>query len=147
MNISTYLRAQLTDHGWTPSELARQAGVSRQYVNSLINGTTTALRLDKAALLARALDVTTDDMVAAIYGDGLGDETVGARIASARGFRRMTQDQLGGLVGVTKQTVSGWERDRRTPDADDLVNLCHALNCSADYLLGLTDGFTDRLPA
>ena len=62
--------------------------------------------------------------------------SIGTRIASVRGFRRMTQDQLGGLVGVTKQTVSGWERDRRTPDADDLVNLCRALNCSVDYLPG-----------
>lgn len=35
--------------------------------------------------------------------------SIGTRIASVRGFRRMTQDQLGGLVGVTKQTVSGWE--------------------------------------
>ena len=37
--------------------------------------------------------------------------SIGTRIVSVRGFRRMTQDQLGGLVGVTKQTVSGWERD------------------------------------
>ena len=35
--------------------------------------------------------------------------SIGTRIASVRGFRRMTQDQLGGLVGVTKQTVSGWQ--------------------------------------
>lgn len=26
--------------------------------------------------------------------------SIGTRIASVRGFRRMTQDQLGGLVGV-----------------------------------------------
>ena len=46
--------------------------------------------------------------------------SLGKRIASMRGFHTMTQDQLGGMVGVTKQTISGWETDRRVPDADDL---------------------------
>lgn len=51
----------------------------------------------------------------------------------------MTQDQLGGLVGVTKQTVSGWENDRRLPDANDLRKLCRVFDCTADYLLELTN--------
>lgn len=66
------------------------------------------------------------------------------QIASMRGYRLMKQDELGALVGVTKQTISGWERGRRTPNADDLVKLCQALNCSADYLLGLTDDMGER---
>lgn len=33
--------------------------------------------------------------------------TLGERIASMRGFRRYTQEQLGALVGVTKQPVGG----------------------------------------
>ena len=65
--------------------------------------------------------------------------SLGKRIASMRGFHCMTQDQLGGLVGVTKQTVSGWETDRRLPDANDLRKLCGALDCTADYLLELTN--------
>jgi transcriptional regulator with XRE-family HTH domain len=56
-----------------------------------------------------------------------------------RGYRRLNQEALGGMVGVTKQTVSGWENDRRKPDAEDIRNLCHALGCTADYLLGLCD--------
>lgn len=66
---------------------------------------------------------------------------LGKRIASMRGYRRMNQEQLGGRVGVTKQTISGWENDRRVPDADAIVALCKALDCSADYLLGLSDHF------
>lgn len=65
--------------------------------------------------------------------------SLGRRIASMRGFRTMTQDQLGGLVGVSKQTVSNWEHDRRAPDADNLRLICKALDCSADYLLELTN--------
>ena len=65
--------------------------------------------------------------------------SLGRRIASMRGFRRFTQEQLGSMIGVTKQTVSGWENDRRVPYADDLRALCQALGCTADYLLELTD--------
>lgn len=43
--------------------------------------------------------------------------TLGTRIAAMRGYRRLNQESLGGMVGVTKQTVSGWENDRRKPDA------------------------------
>lgn len=67
MDVSTYLRAKLDELGWTPSQLARRAGVSRQYVNSLLNGSTTALRLDKAMAIAHALGTTTDAMAAALY--------------------------------------------------------------------------------
>ena len=65
--------------------------------------------------------------------------SLGRRIASMRGFHTLTQDQLGGLVGVKKQTVSGWENDHRLPDANDLRNLCRVLDCTADYLLELTN--------
>lgn len=65
--------------------------------------------------------------------------SLGTRISSMRGYRRMNQDTLGGLVGVSKQTISNWEHDYRTPDADNLRSLCRALGCTADYLLELTD--------
>lgn len=65
--------------------------------------------------------------------------SLGKRIASMRGFHTMTQEQLGGMVGVTKQTISGWETDRRVPDANDLRALCKVLNCTSDYLLEFTN--------
>lgn len=63
--------------------------------------------------------------------------TLGARIASMRGYHRMTHEQLGGMVGVSKQTISNWEHDYRSPDAEAIVGLCRALGCTSDYLLGL----------
>lgn len=65
--------------------------------------------------------------------------SIGLRISSMRGYRRLTQEQLGGLIGVSKQTISNWEHDYRHPDADDVRSLCHALNCTADYILELVD--------
>ena len=71
--------------------------------------------------------------------------SLGSRIASMRGFHRYTQAQLGGLIGVTKQTVSGWETNRRLPDANDLRKLCQTLDCTADYLLELTNDPHERV--
>ena len=65
--------------------------------------------------------------------------SLGMRISAMRGYRRMNQEQLGGLVGVSKQTISNWEHDYRSPDADNLRELCRALDCTADYLLELAD--------
>ena len=65
--------------------------------------------------------------------------SLGLRIASMRGYRRLTQEQLGSLVGVSKQTLSGWENGASRPNADLIRSLCIALDCSADYLLELTD--------
>lgn len=65
--------------------------------------------------------------------------SLGSRIASMRGYRRLNQEQLGGLVGVSKQTVSGWEHNRRKPDADNIRDLCRVFGCTSDYLLELVD--------
>lgn len=65
--------------------------------------------------------------------------SIGLRISSMRGYRRLTQDQLGGMVGVSKQTISNWEHDYRCPDAENIKSLCRAMECAADYLLGMTD--------
>ena len=70
--------------------------------------------------------------------------SLGRRITSMRGFRTLTQEQLGAMVGVSKPTVSNWENDRRTPDADSLRELCRALNCSADYLLELSEDMGEK---
>lgn len=40
--------------------------------------------------------------------------SLGRRIALMRGFRTMTQEQLGAMVCVSKPTVSNWENDHRT---------------------------------
>lgn len=71
--------------------------------------------------------------------------SLGTRISSMRGYRRMTQEQLGGLIGVSKQTISNWEHDYRTPDADDLVSLCKVMECTSDYLLELADSPTEHV--
>ncbi|WP_420314589.1 helix-turn-helix domain-containing protein [Anaerotignum propionicum] len=46
---------------------------------------------------------------------------------------------LGIEVGVSQETISGYEIDKAVPPADMLVKLADCLNTSVDYLLGRTD--------
>ncbi len=57
------------------------------------------------------------------------------RIAAARRAAGMTQEQLGELLGVTRQAVSKWESGQTTPDAATVAALCEKLHVSADYVL------------
>lgn len=57
------------------------------------------------------------------------------RIATVRKAAGLTQEQLGELVGVTRQAVSKWESGQTVPDAITVGRLCLALHVSADYVL------------
>lgn len=57
------------------------------------------------------------------------------RIATVRKAAGLTQEQLGELVGVTRQAVSKWESGQTVPDALTVARLCQALHVSADYVL------------
>lgn len=57
------------------------------------------------------------------------------RIAAARKLAGLTQEQLGELLGVTRQAVSKWESGQTVPDAVTVARLCKALHVSADYVL------------
>ena len=57
------------------------------------------------------------------------------RIAASARRRGLTQEQLGELLGVTRQAVSKWESGQTSPDAATLAALCEKLCVSADYIL------------
>ena len=57
------------------------------------------------------------------------------RIAAVRKAAGLTQEQLGELLGVSRQAVSKWESGQTTPDASTIAALCEKLHVSADYVL------------
>lgn len=57
-------------------------------------------------------------------------------IKTARNIRKMTQEQLGEMVGMSKQQLSGIERGDRNPGPKVLPLLADALNVSPAYLRG-----------
>lgn len=48
----------------------------------------------------------------------------------------LSQEELAGRVGVSRQAVSKWELNTALPDTDKLVPLARALGVSVDELLG-----------
>jgi transcriptional regulator with XRE-family HTH domain len=66
--------------------------------------------------------------------------SLGDRLARMRGFRRMSQQDLAERTGLKVQNISRIETDQREHvRSDTLRRLAEALECSTDYLVGLTD--------
>lgn len=59
----------------------------------------------------------------------------GERVREARKARKLSQQALAELVGVSSQSISYWESDRNKPEADTLSVLAEMLGVSATYLL------------
>lgn len=63
----------------------------------------------------------------------------GDRIRNARKKAGLTQSELGKKLGVPFQSISQWERGKRHPKFETMVNLAYALDVDIDYLLGTED--------
>lgn len=63
----------------------------------------------------------------------------GEKLKELRTNAKLTQAQLGELIGVTKSIISFYELRERSPSPDVLIKLSRVFHVSTDYLLGLTD--------
>lgn len=61
------------------------------------------------------------------------------RLKSLRLQHKMTQEQLGKKINVTKVSISGYENGTRSPDVETLQKIAEVFDVSIDYLLGRTD--------
>lgn len=61
------------------------------------------------------------------------------RLRELRVQSNYSQQDLADKIGVTKQTISQYERGVRKPDMDTLTALCDIFNVSSDYLMGKSD--------
>ena len=62
--------------------------------------------------------------------------TFGKRLKELRREKGILQDDLARDIGVSKGTVSVWERDARKPEYDTLQQLCEYFQVNLGYLLG-----------
>lgn len=60
---------------------------------------------------------------------------IGRFISELRKEHGMTQEALGGKLGVTNKTISRWETGRYMPDISLLLPLCKELDISVNELL------------
>lgn len=68
--------------------------------------------------------------------------SVGKRLQSLRREHNMSQEVLAEQIGVTRQTISKWERGQSEPDLASLLRLSEIFGVTADDLLG-----SQNLPA
>ena len=62
---------------------------------------------------------------------------LGDRIASLRKEKKLSQEALGELVGVSRQAVSKWESNKAVPDIQNCIAMSKALGISMAELLEL----------
>lgn len=60
---------------------------------------------------------------------------IGLRIKAARESKKMTQEELAEVTGLTNNYISNIERSRSKPSIKTLVKICNALNVTPDYIL------------
>jgi len=61
---------------------------------------------------------------------------LGYRLRELRKENKMSQEDLGKLLGVTKVSISGYETGTRVPSLDVLQGMLDVFGVSADFLLG-----------
>lgn len=61
---------------------------------------------------------------------------IGNRIKEERLKRKLTQEELGKLIGVSKVAISHYERGEEQPKMEKLVKLSEVLNLTPNYILG-----------
>lgn len=60
---------------------------------------------------------------------------LGNNIKKEREARKLTQNELGKILGVSKQTVSSWENNTKKPRVDKLNAIAELFNTTVDDLL------------
>ena len=61
--------------------------------------------------------------------------SVGDRIRQIREHKRLTQDRLAEITGISKGFLSDVENDKRNVSSEYLLRIANALGASVDYLL------------
>ena len=66
-------------------------------------------------------------------------ESFGIRIAARRKEFHLTQQQLGDLVGLSKQAINDIEHGRRSTVVVKALAIAAVLNTTVEYIAGVTD--------
>lgn len=61
---------------------------------------------------------------------------MGIRVKEAREKLNLSQEQLGDMIGVSKVSICGYEKETRVPSLDVFIDLAQALDVDIKYLLG-----------
>ncbi|HDR7611428.1 TPA: helix-turn-helix transcriptional regulator [Bacillus mycoides] len=64
---------------------------------------------------------------------------IGEKIKELRKNSKITQEQLGNAIGVSKMAVSYFEKGKKSPGRETLEKIADYFNVTTDYLLGRSE--------
>ena len=67
------------------------------------------------------------------------NDSFGVRLMKAQNRKEMRSNRLALELDCNDTTVSHMRMGKHTPSMDMLLRICKTLECSADYLLGLSN--------
>lgn len=62
---------------------------------------------------------------------------LGQNLKDMRIKNKYNQEDIAEQLGVTKQTISNWEKGKRTPDINHLIKLANIYQVTLDSLIGI----------
>lgn len=71
--------------------------------------------------------------------------TLGEKIKEIRKKHNLNQSEFGELFGLTQNTITNIENDKRFPTYEILIEIAKRFNISVDYLLGLSEAKTNNI--
>lgn len=71
--------------------------------------------------------------------------TLGEKIKEIRKEHNLNQSEFGELFGLTQNTITNIENDKRFPTYEILIEIAKRFNISVDYLLGLSEAKTNNI--
>ncbi|HDR7601542.1 TPA: helix-turn-helix transcriptional regulator [Bacillus mycoides] len=64
---------------------------------------------------------------------------IGEKIKELRKNSKITQEQLGNAIGVSKMAISYFEKGKKSPGRESLEKIADYFNVTTDYLLGRSE--------
>lgn len=61
------------------------------------------------------------------------------KLKEIRVEKNLSQKEISKFLSLPVSTYANWEQGRREPNIEMIKKLCEIFDCSADYLLGLSD--------
>ena len=64
---------------------------------------------------------------------------IGTKIMNMRKEKRLSQEDLGDLIGVSYMTIRRWENQKSKPSLDQIDKLAKIFDVTPEYILGLNE--------
>lgn len=61
------------------------------------------------------------------------------RLKELRHERNLSQNELAKQINISVACINRWENNLRLPNIESIIVLCRFFDCSADYLIGLSE--------